>query len=168
MRSSVLVLTGLSALSAAPSALAASATGQFNVTLTITKQCTIVAPGSIALGSFGAADLVTTTASASQSYTVNCTKSTPYTIGFSSANDASGGGGVHQMRGTGQNADVVQYSLFDASSNGTVPLDAASHVVSDTGTGTSQVKSLKAQVVNYTATVTPDTYTDTVTMTITY
>lgn len=168
MRSTVICLTSLSTLAMAHPTLAASTTSQFNVTLTITKQCTVTAPGTIALGQYGALDLAAATASASQTYTVNCSKSTPYTIGFSSTNDASSGSAVHQLRGTGQNGDVVQYSLFDATANSTVPLDATAHVVSDTGTGLSQTKSLKAQVVNSTTAVTPDTYTDTVTMTVTY
>lgn len=145
-----------------------TATANFNVTITILKQCTVTAPATINLGSVGANDLKTTTTSSTQAYTVLCSKGTPYTIGFSSPNDISAGSATHQMKGTGSNTDYVQYNLFDATTNGTVPLDSSAHVVSDTGTGASQSKSVKAQVVNYTTAVTPDTYTDTVTMTVTY
>ena len=165
----VLMVAALMPLSTtAGFAAAQTATANFNVTITILKQCTVTAPATIALGSVGANDLKTTTTSSTQAYSVLCSKGTPYTIGFSSPNDVSAGSATHQMKGTGSNTDYVQYNLFDATTNGTVPLDSSAHVVSDTGTGASQSKSVKAQVVNYTTAVTPDTYTDTVTMTVTY
>lgn len=72
------------------------------------------------------------------------------------------------MKGTGQNGDVIQYNLFDATTNSVTPLSASTSVISDTGTGAAQSKTIKAQILNYTSDVTPDVYTDTVTMTITY
>ena len=147
------------------------ATAQFNVTITILKQCTVTAPATINLGSVGATDLVTTTTNATQPFTVTCSLGTGYTVGFSSSNDVSNGSPTHQMKGaTTGNGSVVQYSLFDATSGATntAALSASSSVISGTGTGASQTKMLKAQVVNYTTAVTPDTYNDTVTMTVTY
>lgn len=147
------------------------ATAQFNVTITILKQCTVTAPATISLGSVGASDLLTTTTSATQPFSVTCSPGTGYTVGFSSANDVSTGSSTHQMKGgISGNANVVQYNLFDATSGATntAALSATSSVISDTGTGSGQTKSLKAQVTNYTTEVKPDTYTDTVTMTVTY
>jgi spore coat protein U-like protein len=149
-------------------AQAASATGQFNVTITIQKQCVFAVPSTINLGTVGANDLKSITTAATQSYTVTCSKGTGYTLGFSSANDVSAGSSIHQMRGTGQNADVIQYNLFDATVSSLAPLSASTSVISDTGTGVAQTKSIKAQILNYTNDVSPDVYTDTVTMTITY
>lgn len=167
MRSvSIVLLTTL--LSSPAFATSQTVSANFNVTITILKQCSVTAPATINLGSVGANDLIATTTSSTQTYTVSCSRGTGYTIGFSSANDVSAGSATHQMKGTGSNTDVVQYNLFDATTGSTVPLDASMHVISDTGTGTSQTKSLKAQVVNYTSAVGPDTYTDTVTMTVTY
>ena len=147
------------------------ATAQFNVTITILKQCTVTAPATINLGSVGATDLITTTTNATQPFTVTCSLGTGYTVGFSSSNDISNGSPTHQMKGaTTGNGSVVQYNLFDATSGATntAALSASSSVISGTGTGASQTKMLKAQVVNYTTAVTPDTYNDTVTMTVTY
>ncbi len=147
------------------------ATAQFNVTITILKQCTITAPATISLGQLGASDLITTTTAATQPFTVTCSPGTAYTVGFSSTNDVSTGSPTHQMKGSiSGNAGVVQYNLFDVTSGATNPaaLSATSSVISDAGTGASQTKMLKAQVTNYTAEVRPDTYTDTVTMTVTY
>ena len=147
------------------------ATAQFNVTITILKQCLVTAPATISLGSVGASDLLTTTTSATQSFTVTCSPGTGYTVGFSSANDASTGSATHQMKGAiGGNTNFVQYNLFDATAGATnsAALSATASLISDTGTGLSQTKMLKAQVTNYTVEVKPDTYTDTVTMTVTY
>ena len=147
------------------------ATAQFNVTITILKQCTVTAPATIKLGSVGATDLIATTPSATQPFTVTCSLGTGYKVGFSSPNDLATGSATHQMRGTvNGNASVVQYDLFDATANAgnTAALSASTSVISDTGTGVSQSKVLRAQVVNYTAAATPDTYSDTVTMTVTY
>ncbi len=147
------------------------ATAQFNVTITILKECTVTAPATINLGSVGATDLITTTTSATQPFTVTCSLGTGYTVGFASTNDVTTGSPTHQMKGaaTGNNS-IVQYNLFDATSGATntAALSASSSVISGTGTGTSQTKMLKAQVVNYTTAATPDTYTDTVTMSVTY
>ncbi len=147
------------------------ATAQFNVTITILKQCVVTAPATISLGSVGASDLLTTTTSAAQPFTVTCSPGTGYTVGFSSTNDLSTGSATHQMKGGASgNTNVVQYNLFDTTTGATntAALSASSSVISDTGTGSSQTKTLKAQVTNYTVEVKPDTYTDTVTMTVTY
>ena len=147
------------------------ATAQFNVTITILKQCLVTAPSTINLGQVGASDLLTTTTNATQPFTVTCSPGTGYTVGFSSPNDVSTGSATHQMKGAiSGNTNVVQYNLFDATTGATNTgaLSASSSVISDTGTGASQTKMLKAQVTNYTVEVKPDTYTDTVTMTVTY
>ena len=147
------------------------ATAQFNVTITILKECTVTAPATISLGSVGATDLITTTTSATQPFTVTCSLGTGYTVGFASTNDVTTGSPTHQMKGAATgNSSVVQYNLLDATSGATntAALSASSSVISGTGTGASQTKMLKAQVVNYTTAVTPDTYTDTVTMSVTY
>ena len=162
---------GVARVAGAEAAPQNPATAQFNVTITILKQCTVTAPATINLGSVGATDLVTTPTSSTQPFTVTCSLGTGYKVGFSSTNDLSTGSPTHQMRGAvNGNTSVVQYDLFDATANAanTAALSASTSVISDTGTGASQSKTLRAQVVNYTTAVTPDTYTDTVTMTVTY
>ncbi len=169
-------MLGLAAVGLLPSSAALAtpqnpATAQFNVTITILKQCLVTAPSTINLGSVGASDLITTTTAATQSFTVTCSPGTAYTVGFSSTNDVSTGSPTHQMKGSlNGNTGVVQYNLLDATSGATntAALSATSSVISDTGTGSSQMKMLKAQVTNYTTEVKPDTYTDTVTMTVSY
>ena len=148
------------------------ATAQFSVTISIVKECTVTAPSTINLGTgVGATDLLTTTTSATQAFTVTCSLGTGYMVGFASTNDVTTGSPTHQMKGAATgNSSVVQYNLFDATSGATntAALSASSSVISGTGTGAIQTKMLKAQVVNYTTAVTPDTYTDTVTMSVMY
>lgn len=147
------------------------ATAQFNVTITVLKQCTVSAPATLNLGSVGAADLISTTTTTTQTFSVICSKGTGYTIGFSSPNDLSAGSPIHMMiGGTSGNSDKIQYNLIDATpgATNTTPLSQSTSVMSDTGTGATQTKTLKAQVVNYTTAVTPDVYSDTVTMTVSY
>ena len=96
------------------------ATAQFNVTITILKQCLVTAPATISLGSVGASDLITTTTNATQPFTVTCSPGTGYTVGFSSSNDATTGGATHQMKGgISGNTNVVQYNLFDVTTGAT-------------------------------------------------
>ena len=74
------------------------ATAQFNVTITILKQCVVTAPATINLGSVGASDLLTTPTSPTQPFIVTCSPGTGYTVGFSSTNDLSTGSATEQMK----------------------------------------------------------------------
>jgi spore coat protein U-like protein len=147
------------------------ATSNFNVTITIVKECTVsTAPSNINLGTFGAVSLIASGATGATSFGVLCSAGTAYTIGFSSGNDLAVGSPTHQMKGTGGNTNVVQYQLTDTTvgATNTSPLSASSSVISGSGTGLAQAKTVQAQVVNYTAPVPPDTYADTVTLSVTY
>jgi spore coat protein U-like protein len=146
------------------------ATANFNVTITIVKECSVTTPATISLGTYGAVSLISSGASGTTTFNVTCSNGAPYTIGFSSSNDATAGSATHQMKGTGTNKAVVQYQLTDATTGAknTAALSATTSVISDTGTGAAQAKTLNAAVVNYTAPVAPDTYTDTVTLSVSY
>jgi spore coat protein U-like protein len=147
------------------------ATASFNVSITLVKECDVsTAPTNINLGTFGSAGLISSGATGTTNFSVLCSSGVPYTIGFSSGNDLTVGSATHQMKGSGSNTDVVQYQLTDASvgAANTSPLSASSSVISGTGTGVPQSETVQAQVVNYTAAATPDTYADTMTLSVTY
>lgn len=147
------------------------ATTTFTVSITIVKECSVsTAPTNINFGTFGAVSLISSGASGTTSFSVMCSAGVAYTIGFSSGNDLTAGSPTHQMIGTAGNTHVVQYQLTDTTvgATNTTPLSASSSVISGTGTGVAQNKTVQATVVNYTAAVQPDTYTDTVTLTVTY
>jgi spore coat protein U-like protein len=172
----IIALTlGLASLAALPCAAFAApqnpATANFNVSITLVKQCSVTTPANINLGTYGAVDLISTTATGTTSFNLTCTLGTPYTIGFAGANDLTAGSATHQMKGvTTGNTNVVQYQLTDAtpSAGNTTPLSASSSVISGSGAGVAVTKTLQAKVVNYTAPDIPDTYTDTVTMSVAY
>jgi spore coat protein U-like protein len=169
--SPALVAMGLLGSSAALAAPPTSpATANFNVTITIVKECSVTTPPTISLGTYGAVSLISSGASGTTNFNVTCSNGAPYTIGFSSPNDAPAGSTTHQMKGTGTNTAVVQYQLTDGTTGAknTNPLSATTSVISDTGTGAAQNKIIKAAVFNYTAPVAPDTYTDTVTLSVSY
>jgi spore coat protein U-like protein len=166
-----LLITAAGAANALAGSPADPATASFNVSITIVKECAIsTAPSNIALGTFGAVSLITATATATTSFSVTCSSGVPFTIGFSSGNDLSPGSSTHQMIGTAPNTNVVQYVLTDVTpgATNTAPLSAATSVISDTGTGAALTKTIQAQVFNYTTAVMPDTYTDTVTLSVSY
>jgi spore coat protein U-like protein len=160
---------------AAPTAAMAGAppdpaTASFTVSITIVNECAVTTPSNINLGTFGAVGLITSGASGTTTFNVTCTSGIPYTIGFSSSNDLTAGSTTHQMKGTTGNTAVVQYQLTDTTpgATNTNPLSASSSVISGTGTGVAQSKTVQAQVFNYTAPVKADTYTDTVTLSVSY
>jgi spore coat protein U-like protein len=168
-----LALTGVAGLPCAALAAAPQnpATASFNVTITLVKQCSVTTPANISLGAYGAVDLISTTATGTTSFNLTCTAGTAYTIGFAGSDDLTAGSPTHQMKGvTTGNTNVVQYQLTDAtpSAGNTAPLSASSSVISGTGTGVAVAKTLQAKVINYTTPDAPDTYTDTVTMSVTY
>jgi spore coat protein U-like protein len=147
------------------------ATASFNVTITITKECDVAtAPNNINLGTYGAIALVSSGATGNTNFSVLCSNGVPYTIGFSSPNDLTVGSPTHQMKGTGSNANVVQYDLLDvtAGATNTNPLSASSSVISGAGTGAAQSKTVEAEVTNYASPVAPDTYSDTITLAVSY
>ncbi|MBS0583177.1 MAG: spore coat protein U domain-containing protein [Proteobacteria bacterium] len=163
------ILATAAASIAAP-ALAATATGQFNVKLTVTSTCSVVSTTDLDFGS--QASTATNVTANNGSVTVACSKNTPYTIGLlpSAANGGTTNGTGFMKSAT--TSETVAYSLFQ---------DAASTVWGNTtGTG-GNVKSGNrgsAATANQTYTVygkiasmdvTPATdYKDVVAVTVTY
>jgi spore coat protein U-like protein len=155
-------------LSATHSASAATATSSFKISLTITKDCAISTPADININT-GTASALIAGAKGTTTFNVACSKGTPYTIGFAGANDVGADTATHQIN-TAAPVKYINYQLTDttAGAANTKPLSATSSVISDTGTGSAQAKTIQAQIVNYTSMADPGTYTDTVTLTLTY
>jgi spore coat protein U-like protein len=169
-----LLLAETEAYAAAPSN---PATATFQVQITIVKECTVSTPANINLGTWGAVDPISTGVSGTTTFNVTCSNGIPYTIGFTGLNDLpSAGGTTHVMKGaTTANTNTVQYQLTDATASaaytgalGNTTSGASATVISGTGTGAAQAKTIKATVYNYTTPVTPDTYSDTVTLSVAY
>lgn len=160
----ILVASAIS-LSAAGSAWAQApnpATDTFEVTITLEKSCTVVAGPDIDLGTQfqGAAD-----ASGSSTFTVTCTKSTPYNIGMTPANADTGGGGV--MVGL-SSTNQVAYNLYQPDQSSPWGNIIGTNTVGETGDGTAQNHTVWAKVLAAEYINEPDTYTDIVTISVDY
>ena len=164
------ILTALPGLvSATQPALAGTATSSFKVSITITKDCAVSAPSDIILNS-GSGSLVVSGAKGTTSFNVVCPVGTGYKIGFAGVNDVSADTATHSMNSASTPATYISYQLTDttAGASNPKPLSATSSLISDTGNGSPQAKTVQAQVVNTTTAPATGTYTDTVTLTVTY
>ncbi|QDL35984.1 spore coat U domain-containing protein [Rhodoferax sediminis] len=168
-----LALIAFGAGAGAGAAHAGLATSTFQVQMTITASCAVTtAPTNINLGSV-AAQTTAVTQTGSNTFKVNCSKSTPFYIGLAPSNANTAGAGV--MSGTGSNGDKVPYTLYQDAGFGTVWGNTATSLAvgngkSGTGAGmaSGNAVSFTAYAKATSADFTPDTYTDTVTVNVNY
>ena len=164
-------LLAVAALAFVGVAGAATTTSSFNVKMTVTSNCAIkTAPADINLGSVAAGDAVTP---GSTAIVVNCSKSTPFTVGLKPSNNDTTGAGV--MAGPSP-ATPIAYQLHQTTAAGAVWGNVAgTNTMAGTGAG---MGSIAAQQVSFTAfatvpagatdAVTLGAYNDLVTVTVTY
>ena len=148
---------------------AATATGTFDVLLTIEKSCSVAAGGSnIDLGTVASS---ATNVAGSNTITVTCTKGTPYHIGLAPSGGATDGSGTMTSTTAG-NTDEVPYQLQQAAGvGGAVWGNTATEVtvgngVAGTGSGASQSHTVHALAPS--ANFTAGSYRDTVTVNVNY
>ncbi len=137
-----------------------TATAQFSVTATGVKDCTASATN-LAFGNYtGAVNNSTSTIS------VTCTSGTTYTVGLNAG--TATGATVTSRSMTGPGSALLKYSLFNNSGRTTNwGNTSATNWVSGTGSGSAQALTVYGQVPakQY---VTPGSYTDTITVSVTY
>lgn len=144
-------------------AIAATATGQFQVTLTLQAECRLTSASDLAFGTSG---VIQSTISASSAIGVQCTNTTPYNIGLSAG--AGSGATVTTRKMTAGSGATVNYSLYRDSAHtqvwgNTVNTDTAS------GTGNGAVQTLTVYgSVPVQTTPAAGNYSDTVQVTVTY
>ncbi|MXO70618.1 spore coat protein U domain-containing protein [Alteraurantiacibacter buctensis] len=136
------------------------------VTATKINACTVDALANASLGSVVAGS---TPAPGSTTIRVVCPTGTAYNIGLLPSNGNMGGAGM--MQGTGSNTDTVGYQLRRNSGSGaawgnTATVTSVGNGVGGTGTGGNQDYAVFASVPN--TNVQPDSYSDTVTVTVNY
>ena len=157
------------------------ATGSFQVLMKIISSCTVTAGAgsNIQLGAAAGVDAsaaVGTTGSSS--INVLCAKNTAYNIALKSTNNASTAG-LGTLIGTGANTDTLTYQLYSDGgyahawgSNGVTSSSAGSNTAGETGftsTGVAKAYTVYAKATVATpALVTPDSYSDTVTVSVYY
>ncbi len=168
MKKLTFVATAVLAMSVTGAALAATATGTFQVLITVAKACSVTA-GSASNIDFGSVSSSATGLTANSNISVTCSKSTPYNIGLLPSNNSTTGAGVMSPAVAGP--DTVAYQLRSVSATGpvwgsTATPTAVGNGVAGTGTGTAQTIPVFATVAN--ANVTPGNYADTVTVQVNY
>lgn len=149
---------------AASSAFAGTATATFQVTATVSSACTVAATN-VAFGSITPA--ATGTAAATGTLTSTCTKTTPYTLSINA------GAGTFAQRtmagGTSGNTDKLNYNLYTSNAYTSVFGDGTTSTanVSLVGTGAAQTTTVYGQL-PLNQYLKPDTYSDTLTVTLAY
>jgi len=142
---------------------ATATTFPFTVTATAVKQCNIRYANNINVGLVNANQ---TGVSGSNLVGIACSNNTPYTIGLSPSNSNTAGSGALKGTRVG-NTDTIPYQLRStAGAAGLVWGNTAQNKVAGTGTGSIVAHTVYVTFpsVNYI----PDSYTDTVTINVTY
>lgn len=148
-------------------AQAATAGNSFQVTATVTSACTV----SGTTLNFGASidPLATATPlDATSTLSVHCTNTTPYTVALNAGSNAGGASnfGARTMK-SGNN--TLGYQLYLDAGRSSVWGDgtASSGTSAGTGTGSAQTLTIYGRLPSL-ANVVPGSYTDTVTVTVSY
>jgi spore coat protein U-like protein len=154
------VFAGLMLLS--PAALAATATSNFTVQLAITAECKINSTQTL---DFGTSGVIQANIDVSADLVVQCTNTTPYTIGL---NGGTGGGDTTTRKMAGGTSEAINYTLWqNAGRNTNWGNTAPTDTKGGTGNGAAQTHTIYGRVAPQT-TPSPSTYTDSITVTVTY
>ena len=165
MSNKSLALAALATLGLATSASAGTATSTFQVTAIINPTCSVVSTTNLALGTIGGTSTAYSDFTPS-TVTMNCSAGLTYGITLASGNPG-GATNFQMVNGTSN----LAYQLY-ANSFGNPQWDAtAGGTYSSTGTGVNQAIGVYGKIPAQAAPVggwTVGTYTDTVTMTVTW
>jgi spore coat protein U-like protein len=157
-----LALGALSAMSAQ----AGTASNTFQVTATISSSCT-VSGSTLNFGSAIDPLAAATPLDATSTLTVVCTNTTPYTVALNAGINA-GGASNFTARTMKSGANTLGYQIYLDSGRSTVWGDGtASSTKAGTGTGSAQSLTVYGRIPSL-ANVIPGSYTDTVTVTVSY
>lgn len=154
-------------LSLWPVAWSATASGTFPVSATVTSACNVTG----ALLNFGSSIdplAAGVPLDATATLTVTCTNTTPYSVALDAGANA-GGAAVFGSRAMKSGANTLGYQLYLDNGRSSVWGDGTggSSAASGTGSGSSQLLTIYGRVPQLSGVV-PGSYTDTVTITITY
>jgi spore coat protein U-like protein len=162
------ILTGL-AFVGEPANAATTTSQQFQVQLTIQAECVIRSTATLSFGTLGVLGGAggTTNNDATTTVAVQCTNTTPYDIGLNEGTTTGGTTTTRLLVGSGSSA-TVQYKLYTDPGHATNWGNTVNtDTVHATGNGASQSYTIYGRIPPQT-TPAPDTYSDTVTVTVTY
>ena len=158
-----LIVSGVALTAGAASAL--TATGNFNVKITITANCTVSATDML----FASTGVIAANVDQTSVISVICTNTTPYSVGIEAGTNGGGTVTTRKMKG-GPSNELISYTLFsDAGRTANWGNTLATGWQTGTGNGstTPQTYTVYGRVPVQT-TPTPGNYTDAVQVTITY
>lgn len=143
-------------------AYAATATTTFTVSATIAATCIINSAGNL---NFGAQGVLSANVDQTSTISVQCTNTTPYTVGL---DPGTGSGATVAVRKLTNGGATINYSLYSDSGRSTVWGETVStDTVAGTGNGAAQSLTVYGRIPAQT-TPAPNTYSDTITVTVTY
>lgn len=141
---------------------AATATGTLNLSITISATCTVVSASAI---NFGTMSSIPASVDQTSTLTVNCSNTTPYVISLGVGGGAGATTAVRKMTNAG---NTVNYSLYrDAGYTQLWGASSGVDTLAGTGNAANQALTIYGRVPTQTVPP-PGTYTDAVTVTITY
>jgi spore coat protein U-like protein len=157
------LLTSLLVVSAAP-ALAAEATGSFDVSATVGDSCSVSA-ADLAFGNVDPLSATATTATAA--IDVTCSNGTSYDVGLD-AGGAAGATVTSRAMGDGD-SNTLNYALYtDAARTNNWGNTVGTDTVSGTGNGSAQTQTVYGEIPGSQSGVPTGTYSDTINLTVTY
>ncbi len=140
----------------------ASTTSTFQVQATIQAQCLINSTSTL---DFGTQGVLSANVDQTSTVAVQCTNTTPYNIGL---NAGTGTGATVATRKLTSGGATINYTLYCDSARSTVWGDTiGTDTVAATGTGASANFTVYGRIPAQ-STPAPGTYTDTITVTVTY
>ena len=155
-------LAGAFLLQSVCAPFAATATSTFTVQVSITATCTINSASTL---NFGTQGVLSANVDQTSTISVTCTNTTPYNIGLDAG---TGAGATVAVRKLTSGGATVNYTLYSDTGRTTVWGNTVStDTVSGTGNGAAQSLTVYGRVAAQT-TPAPGTYTDTITVTVTY
>src|SRR5262245_16669853 len=161
MRTFLAALTVALVSIAGSEAGASTATGSFNVQVAIAATCVVTSATTL---DFGTQGVLSANIDQTSAITIPCTNTTPYNIGL----DKGLNGSSVTTRQMKAGSELVNYSLFsDAGRTVNWGNTVGTDTVAATGNGSAQPFTVYGRIPPQT-TPAPATYTDTITVTVTY
>jgi spore coat protein U-like protein len=161
----VVSLAAVLPLSGLPALQAATATSSFTVSATVTESCQIVSASTMAFPSFNA--LASADIDQTSTLSLRCTNTTPYNIGLSAGGGSGATVGTRKMSNGGE---TLNYTVYRDSSHSQIwGNTVATDTLASVGTGSNQSHTLYGRVFSSgLSSVIPGSYSDSVTVTVTY
>jgi spore coat protein U-like protein len=150
-------------LPAAASAQSQVSTSQLKVTLAVQAECKLTSTTDLAFGTTG---VIQTAVNATGTIGVQCTNTTPYNIGLNAGTGS--GATVSARKMTSGSGSTITYDIYRDTARTQVWGDTVnSNTLAGTGNGAVQTHTVYGRVPAQ-ATPAPGSYSDTVTVTVTY